>query len=84
MKQKILILVTTEKNLRDKVLSWDAEDGDMIDLDKEIGLSGSPSGSTFQYKTVMHAVASGWRLIGPPKRANKTEWHDAWEWWLEK
>ena len=83
MKQKILIMTTLTPDLRSGVDSWDWEDGNIVKLDKEIGLSGS--GQQICYKTPLHAIGDGWRLIAPP-----VTWPDyapgvtGYEWWFEK
>jgi len=83
MKQKILNLVTLDQSLRSKVDSWDAEDGELIDLNKEIGLSRSLS--VPYYQTPMHAIGDGWRLIAPPVFIkNYINDINAYEWWFEK
>ena len=87
MKQKILVLVTLECGLRSKVDALDCEDGEMIQVWKEIGLSDSPKG--LWYKTVMHAIGSGWRLMGPPVHIAEYAVGDegpisAYRWWLEQ
>ena len=81
-KQKLLRMITLDRSLRSKVDSWDHEDGNMIDLQKEIGLSGSPSGPCYQ--TVMHAIGDGWRLMAPPVFIKDYAKNiDGWEWWLQ-
>lgn len=81
--QKILILLTTGPTLRSSVEGSTCEDGDLIDTTKDIGFSRSPNYPN--YPSVMHAIADGWRLLGPPIRHTDSgkEW-DEHEWWLEK
>jgi hypothetical protein len=74
MAQKILHLTTDGSGLRSKVEGWSAEDGDLIEMNKEIGLSDGMK--TPFYSTVMHAIADGWKLLAPPvKSGNWYEWY---------
>lgn len=83
MKQKILTIGTVEPTLRAESDSIGAEDGDCIRQDKEIGFS--PDLRTPFYLTPMHAIADGWRLMGPPTEekigADNTPYYT---WWFEK
>jgi hypothetical protein len=78
--QKILNCTTKGNSLRSDIDGIGAEDGDLIDTSKEIGLS-SCMRVTF-YKTVMHAIADGWKLLGAPMP--NTEWAGYYDWWLVK
>ncbi len=83
MKQKIITLTTLRNSLRCEVDGMSSEDGDLIRLDKEIGLSGSPHYPFYQ--TPMHAIGDGWRLMAPPVFIKDyAKDIDAWEWWLER
>lgn len=75
--QKILTMLTCVPDLRSSADGWGMEDGDMIRLDKPIGLSGSPNCPC--YKTPLHAIGDGWRLMAPPVKDGKY-----YTWWLEK
>lgn len=78
MKQKILHISTMGNDLRSSVDGISAEDGELIKMDKEIGFS-KDMWVPF-YKTVMHAIGDGWRLMSPPIKID-TNYYD---WWLEK
>ncbi|RJQ26699.1 hypothetical protein C4577_02825 [Candidatus Parcubacteria bacterium] len=80
-KQKILTMSTCGYSLRSCAESWGAEDGNLIDLTKEIGYSLKLR--TPLYKTPMHAIADGWRLMVPPKE-NGNGVTIYYEWWFEK
>lgn len=87
MKQKILTLTTLRNSIRCEVDGQSEEDGDLIKMDKDIGLSGSPKVPF--YKTPMHAIGDGWRLMAPPVHIENYAMSDngplkAYEWWLEK
>lgn len=79
--QKILLLMTTHSDLRSEVQGWNCEDSSLYVKDKPIGMTPSPT--SFFYKSVLEAMADGWRLMGPPVRSliNEVEVYD---WWLEK
>lgn len=85
-KQKLLIMSTERESLRSDVCGWGGEDGDLINHDKPIGLSGSPHFPT--YKTPMNAIGDGWRLMQPPIKnySHSTDGIDfyEYEWWFEK
>lgn len=65
MAYKILSMSTNGRGLRSSTEGISAEDGDLIKSDKEIGYSDSMR-VTF-YKTPMHAIADGWKLLAPPQ-----------------
>jgi hypothetical protein len=77
MKQKILTMSTTKPTLRSAVDGWSIEDGNMVEPNKPIGLSGSPNCPG--YFTPLHAIGDGWRLLGPPVFEG-----NLWTWWFEK
>ena len=82
-KQKLLTLVTLSNHVRAKIDSLDAEDGELVKMNKEVGLSGCPHVPF--YPTVLHAIGDGWRLMAPPQFiAEYVKNTPAWEWWLEK
>lgn len=82
--QKILHMMTSGSTLRATAEGWTAEDGDMIRPDKPIGLSPSPGGQWYCYKTPMHAIADGWRLMGPPTHETWPSGNVYYYWWFER
>lgn len=66
--QKILILSSYSASLRSGIDGYGAEDGDLINQNKEIGLSNSMR--VPHYATVMHAIADGWKLLAPPTKTD--------------
>jgi hypothetical protein len=78
--QKILHFMTKTSSLRSSADGWSAEDGDVINVDKVIGLSPGYKGFCC-YETPMHAIADGWKLLAPP---SNLEYSDFYEWWFVK
>jgi hypothetical protein len=82
--QKILSMITDTPSLRSLADSWDAEDGDLIRLDKEIGYSLGYKGF-YCHQTPMHAIGSGWKLLAPPTTIkNYVEGVDYYQWYFVK
>lgn len=85
MHTKYLILQTRLLDLRDAVTSADCEDTMRIIAHKPIGESPSAEGD-FSYATVLHALASGWRLMSQPQEtlAHRTVMvtEVVYTWWL--
>ena len=73
---RYLIIETRRCDLREDVVGYTCEDTSEVDLTKPIGFSREADGS-FMYASVMHALASGWRLISQPQQCG-----DTWTWWL--
>ncbi len=75
--QQLLWMTTETHSPRSQVFGWSAEDPRLVEQGKPIGFT--PGVKFFHtYETVMHALADGWRLLGPPSQAAKQEWI----WWL--
>lgn len=77
--QKILILSTTGPTLRSEVVGATCEDSDLVDPDREICYARSPKAQCL-FRTPLHAMRDGWRLMAPPEEDSREEW----EWWFEK
>jgi len=71
---------TSRPGLRDEVWGWTCEDPSLFVRGKMIGYT--PSAKFYHsYKTVLEALADGWKLLGPPQEIpNDAE--PAWDWWL--
>jgi hypothetical protein len=82
MKQKILTIVTDSASLRSTSEAWGVEDGDLVNMDKPIGLS--PSGPLNAYDCPLKAIGDGWRLIGPPQETTFNTDKVYYRWWFEK
>ncbi len=82
MRQKILTMCTLEPELRCNADGWSCDDGDLVNLTKPIGLTGSPYFTC--YETPLHAIGDGWRLLGPPVQIAYLGELKAWQWWFEK
>lgn len=89
--QKILTMQTNSSSLRSSCDGWSAEDGDVIRTDREIGLS--PDYHGFHcFKTPMHAIADGWKLLSPPVMESDAELdyygavtkYAVYQWWFVK
>ncbi len=89
--QKILTMTTTKPDMRQRVDSWDWEDGDEAAkaLGKEVGLIGS--GYIGYPPTPLHALGDGWRLMAPPveikdwfHKDNPHFGESVWMWWFDK
>lgn len=74
--QQVLVITTLGKSLRNTAISWTCEDPHFNPWD-EIEDVPAPS-FKFAYKTVMHALADGLTLLGPPIKDK----HTRCEWWL--
>jgi len=91
MNQSILILVTSDRNLRATVdySSW--ENGNLINPNKEIGLS--YRGPMKNYTCPIFAIVDGWKLLGLPTKI-ETKFYDEisncerflteYEWWFTR
>lgn len=87
--QKILTITTLDSDLRATSEAWGWENGDFVDIDKPIGLSGSGKAPP-AYDCPLKAIGDGWKLLAPPVK-------DYWkvplgnepptviyEWWFTK
>ena len=80
--QKILTMMTNSSNLRSSADGWSAEDGDLVKMDKDIGLSPGYVGF-YCFQTPMHSIASGWKLLAPPTLMKQYINNiDFYEWWF--
>lgn len=72
--QKVLILVTGRRNLRDTVIAAVAEDGSLVFLTTPV--TDIKALDVPDYQTPLHALGDGWKLLGPPLSNEKgiTEW----------
>jgi hypothetical protein len=77
---KVLILETEQPNLRSEVLGWGEENSGLFVRNRPIGLTPGPK-ITYSPKTVLEALADGWKLLGPPQVENK---RTLYTWWLTK
>lgn len=78
---KILSVTTKEPNLRAEIVAWTMEDTNLIKLFQPIGSSKEADSSEIQsYHTIIHLIALGWNLVGPP--INFSENYA--QWWLTK
>ena len=78
---KVLVVSTSSPSMRAEIWGWDEEDGDLYVRGKPIGFSPSiVSGPT--PKTILAALAYGWKLIGPPQVDKDNDCF--WTWWLTK
>jgi hypothetical protein len=86
MSQKVLIMNTDVPSLRDEVWGWGSEDSSLFNPRKPIGFT--LGYSIPSYKTVLEALADGWKLLGPPQLENirpaYKEAEESWAWWLIK
>lgn len=91
--QKVLILGTTFPDLRGTIIASSCEDSEHIydiwvhdkgycpcDPIGTIPLKLIPKTGKCSYDTVLHALADGWKLLGPPIEKSCTYC----EWWLVK
>lgn len=79
--QKILILTTFSARLRAAVVGREAEGGEIISQNTDVGMVKEYQGE-FRYLTVLHALGDGWKLLAPP--AMNSAYRVEWEWWLTK
>jgi hypothetical protein len=86
--------------MRSDIWGWGGEDSDLFVQDKPIGLTPSPESHRglrrlddpdphWNPKTVLEALADGWKLLGPPQLENirvayKDDDEESWAWWLYK
>ena len=73
MHTKYLILETQCLDLRGPVIGYTCEDTACVDVHQPIGLTPNATGD-FSYATVMHALASGWRLMSQPRSGENYTW----------
>jgi hypothetical protein len=84
---KVMTLSTESPTLRSEVVGWNYEDSDLFVKGKRIGDVPSP---VYEFPaTVLEALASGWKLLGPPLLENirpeyKEDCDELWVWWLTK
>lgn len=77
---KVLMVETSQYNLRGKIEGWTVEDSNLYIPGKPIGLTPSP-----EYKeenrpdTILEALSYKWKLLGPPQRLG-----EYFIWWLIK
>src|SRR6187402_2793475 len=84
IKQKILKILTSRRSLRADAYGWNAEDGEVIQQEKHIGLSDGFRGFCC-YDCPMKAIGDGWRLMAPPITLPAyINGQDYYEWWFEK
>jgi len=74
-----LMLETRSRDLRDDVLGYNCEDTVQVDVYQPIGVSPQARGD-FSYATVLHALASGWRLMSQPQPPKTCA--ENYTWWL--
>ncbi len=87
----VLSMGTTSPDLRSEVESWGSEDPRLYVHGKPIGLTPGTYKSPDcprHYKTVLEAMADGWKLLGPPSSApivnSDGETFPQYDWWLVK
>lgn len=91
--QKIITLETCSPSLRHEVVGWGGEAADLYVPHRPIGLT--PCLHFTAYKTVLEAMADGWKVMAPPRDVSfdRTKVNDGmvikekipyFEWWLTK
>lgn len=76
---RVLIVNTSSPSLRAEIYGWGEEDSCLFVRNRPIGLTPGPK-ITYSPKTVLEALADGWKLLGPPQTENRT----LYTWWLTK
>lgn len=79
--QMVMSVSSDGPTLRDEIFGWTTEDPSLYARGKMIGHTPSAREST--PKTIMEALANGWRLLGPPVMVNDNTTR-YWDWWLVK
>jgi len=86
---KVLTVSTVYSELRSECIGWTCEDSEEVQKALtyyQCKISTLSVGQVFSaqksysYKTVLHAIGDGWKLLGPPSKINDKEF----EWWLTK
>jgi len=75
---KVLICDTKQSCLRSEIVGWTQEDSNLFVKGKPIGYTPSPKYD--HPKTILEALANGWKLLGAPVK----ETPNYWTWWLQK
>ena len=85
MSQQVLIIETETESLRAACVGWTYEDSNLFIRNKPIGYT--PSRTKYTPKTVLEALADGWKLLSPPICSTyhfKHSDHTYYSWWLVK
>lgn len=88
--QKVLTMTTKHPFMRMESLGQTHEDGDQVTFaasehrvdrnEVEVGLVNTMNYKVPFYKTVLHAIGDGWKLMAPPIEESKEEY----TWWLTR
>ena len=75
---------TAYRDLREKALRMqDARERGVVTIDEApVGFASHPRAS-YTHTTPLHAIAQGWRLMGPPVKQESEE-QISYDWWFEK
>ena len=75
-RQQVLNVGTIQASMRAPIDALTEEDPGLYVVGRPIGFTPSPRFP--RYKTVLEAMADGWRLLAPPSLADD----GLWDWWL--
>lgn len=96
--QKLLMVITTRCDVRERIEGWTYEDSDQVEAafvqrldtknitninDMPIGMVSSLSTEPVCYRSILHAMADGWKLLAPPVETTSED-ITVFEWWLVK
>lgn len=94
---KILVVSTSSPSMRAEIWGWGYEDSDLYVPDQPIGFTPSPEmglkaldnpSKEWHPKTILEALANGWKLLGPPQLENArpayADEDESWAWWMSK
>jgi hypothetical protein len=76
---QVMVCETREPRMRSEIVGWSMEDSSLYVPDKPIGFTPSLFPCVRDPETILQALAEGWRLLGPPQKAD-----DIFEWWLTR
>jgi hypothetical protein len=94
---KVLVVNTSSPSMRAEIWGWGGEDSDLYVPNKPIGMTPGPESHLglrqldnpsprWNPKTVLEALADGWKLLGPPQLENLRKAYEdteeSWAWWL--
>jgi hypothetical protein len=81
--QKILHMTTSRPSLRAKADSWSAEDSNLVEFGKPIGMTHDMK-EFHCYDCPLRAVACGWKLLAPPVEDKYEDGNLFYNWWFVK
>ena len=79
---QVLSVETRRPSLRAEIEAWDIEDASMLVKGKPIGFTPRPIAPLPE--TVLHALADGWELLGPPVETSARWKIRIYDWWLTR